>query len=277
MDKHTATFDFPAGLIGCPEWRHFRLVQDPDSAPIATLECLDEPGISYLVADPRLWVPGYSLHSATEALAAVGLTDAEAVLPLVILNVQAEPLQVTANLLGPLALDATTGRGAQVVITDQPYSAEQPVTVLDQRVYLPEGLIGCPDWQSFLLRRSEEMRPVKLLVSLDQPRLSLPVVHPDLIAPGYRPRISDEDAIALGLNAMSDLDWLVLLTITQDPARVTANLLGPLALNKRTGVARQIVQSGAGYPVAQPVGLSAVAPAATVDVPTEVSHARAHA
>ncbi len=279
MNPHTLSLDFPAGLIGCPEWRRFRLVQDLDSAPIASLESVDQPGLSFLVVDPRLWVPGYSLRSAAEPLAAAGLPDFEKLLPLVILNVQADPLQVTANLLGPLAVDPESGQGAQVVVTDQPYSAEQPVTFLEQRIHLPEGLIGCPDWCSFLLRRTEEMRPIKLLVSLDQPGLSLPVVHPELIAPGYRPRISEEDAAALGLNSVMDLDWLVLLTITKEPARVTANLLGPLAYNRRTGVARQVVQSGAGYPVAQPVGLPTepATPSATIDVKTEVGHARAHA
>ena len=128
MNPRTLSLDFPAGLIGCPEWRRFRLVQDLDSAPIASLECLDQPGLSFLVVDPRLWVPGYSLRSAAEPLAAAGLPDSEKLLPLVILNVQADPLQVTANLLGPLAVDPESGQGAQVVVTDQPYSAEQPVT-----------------------------------------------------------------------------------------------------------------------------------------------------
>ncbi|HRF49644.1 MAG TPA: flagellar assembly protein FliW [Anaerolineales bacterium] len=281
MDKKTLALEFPAGLVGCPEWRRFRLTQDPDAAPIALLESLDEPNLSFLVVDPRLWVPGYTLQSAAEALAAAGLPDLIALTPLAILNVHAEPLQVTANLLGPLAVDFATGKGAQVILTDQPYSADQPVTLLEERIHLPEGLIGCPDWRGFLLRRAEELRPVKLLVSLELPGLSLPVVHPDLIAPGYRPKVSEEDAAMLGLNNASDLDWLVLLTITNEPVKVTANLLGPIAFNKRTGVARQIVQSGAGYPVAQPVGLftepAAAEPAVTVGVHAEVRHARAHA
>ncbi len=281
MKIQSLPLEFPDGLIGCPEWRHFRLLQDPDAAPIAVLESPDEPNLRFLVVDPRMWVPGYALGSAADSLAAAGFADPTALLPLAILNVRAEPLQITANLLGPLAVDVAAGRGAQVVLTDQPYSAEQPVTLLEQRVYLPEGLIGCPDWRSFLLRRSEEMRPVKLLVSLDQPGLSLPAAHPELIAPGYRPRVSEEDAAALGLDAASELDWLVLLTITDEPVKVTANLLGPIAFNRRTGVARQVVQAGAGYPVAQPVGLIADAAAddasVTVGVRAEVRHARAHA
>lgn len=279
MKKQSLSLDFPAGLIGCPEWRRFRLLQDRDAAPIAVLECLDQPELSFLVVDPRLWVPGYTLGEAAEALAAAGFPDPAALTPLAILNVQAEPLQVTANLLGPLAIDLASGQGVQVVLTSGPYSAEQPVTLLEQQIHLPEGLIGCPDWRSFLLRRAEEMRPVKILVSLDQPGLSLPAIHPELIAPGYQPRVSEDDAAALGLNNASDLDWLVLLTIVNEPFRVTANLLGPIAFNKRTGVARQVVQSGAGYPVAQPIGF---APAeqveeSTVGVQTEVRHARAHA
>lgn len=90
---------------------------------------------SFLVVDPRLWVPGYTLRSAA-LLAAAGLRDPEKLLPLVILNIQADPLQVTANLLGPLAVDPESGQGAQVVVTDQPYSAEQPVTFLEQRIHL---------------------------------------------------------------------------------------------------------------------------------------------
>jgi flagellar assembly factor FliW len=95
------------------------------------------------------------------------------------------------------------------------------------------------------------------------------------VLPDYRPRLTADDLADLEAVQTSEIEWLVLLTIKEDPFTVTANLLGPIAYNRRSGAARQVVQSGAGYPVAQPIG-AVLAELATVS-DREVQHAGAHA
>jgi flagellar assembly factor FliW len=275
MTTYSTSIHFEHGLIGCPEWRRFELEQSAETAPAALLRSLDQAGLSFIVADPRQWYADYDARLSADELAALGHPAEAGLLPLVILNVQADPRAVTANLLGPLVVNPATGRGVQVLVTDAPYTAAHPITLHNQRLTFAEGLIGCPEWRDFHLQRSEDLRPVKLLTAIHQPELSLPVIHPGIILPEYKPRLNPDEAADLGAEQTNEIEWLVLLTIKEEPFTVTANLLGPIAYNRRTGAARQVVQSGAGYPVAQPIG-AVLADVATVS-DREVHHAGAHA
>jgi flagellar assembly factor FliW len=65
--------------------------------------------------------------------------------------------------------------------------------------------------------------------------------------------LSDADSAALGLVDPGDGLVLVLLTARGDPASVTANLLGPLVVNVRTGRGRQLVLAESGYSAQHPI------------------------
>lgn len=143
---------------------------------------------------------------------------------------------------------------------------QSPVT----EVHFSEGLVGCPEWQHFALDRSADLAPLVLLVSTEHAGLALPAISPWLVKLDYAPQLSEADRAALQSQADADLEWLVVLNIQSDPPLMTANLLGPLVINRRTGLARQVVLSVSGYSAAHPVGVVAVAP-----VESEVSYARA--
>ena len=238
---------FAEGLVGCPEWKHFQLEQRPDMQPVALLNSLDQANLSLIVADPRIWYPQYAFDVSPDDLAALGAASAAQLTVLAVITVEADPFAVTANLLGPLVLNPLTGRARQVVQSAYPYLARQPLDLQVRPITLAEGLIGSPEWQHFLVRKSADMAPVKLLVSREQPGLSFPVVNPWLVDPSYEPRLAAEDRAALGGAENGDLEWLVLLNVQSNPFKVTANLLGPLVINQRTNAARQVVLAGSGY------------------------------
>jgi flagellar assembly factor FliW len=114
---------FPEGLVGCPEWQHFQLEHDPAAAPALILRCLDLDGLSFIVTDPRALLPTYSVETNAADLAALGVAEPGGLSALVILNIQAEPFRITANLLGPLLINPATGRARQVVQSSHNYSA----------------------------------------------------------------------------------------------------------------------------------------------------------
>jgi len=238
---------FVDGLIGCPDWKHFKLEQRPETLPVALLKSEDQPNLSFIVADPRTWYPQYKFDVSAEDLKALGVSRLEDLVALTIITVEPDPFAVTANLLGPLVVNPSTGRARQVIQSAYPYQARQPLDLQVQPVTLPEGLVGHPEWQHFVLRKSDELEPVKLLVSRDQPGLSFPVASPWLIKPDYQPRLSPADSQALRASGNEDLEWLCLLNVEPDPFRVTANLLGPLVINPHTQTARQVVLSRSGY------------------------------
>lgn len=239
---------FADGLVGCPDWKRFKLEQRPEMLPVALLKSIDQPNLSFIVADPRTWYPNYKFDVSAEDLKALEVFSASDLIALTIITVEPDPFAVTANLLGPLVVNPSSGKARQIIQSTYPYLARQPMDLQVRSLSCPEGLIGHPDWKHFLLRKSDKTEPVKLLISRDQPGLSFPVANPWLIQPEYQPQLSSADRQALGLSSADDnVEWLCMLNVENVPFRVTANLLGPLVINPQTNTARQVVLSRSGY------------------------------
>jgi flagellar assembly factor FliW len=146
LGEESQPVEFPAGLIGLQEWRRFNLISHPAGEPLRLLQALDDPRVSLIVTDPRHLVPGYQLSlsgadaQALEYSGRIGpitgdaAGDANAGLDVYcILSIQAEPFDVTANLLGPLIINWQSGLGRQVVLSDSRYSPRFPVTTASEQ------------------------------------------------------------------------------------------------------------------------------------------------
>lgn len=120
-------------------------------------------------------------------------------------------------------------------------------------VVFDEGLIGCPDWRRFVLEPNAVGPTIQLLRCLDAPDVALYVTDPFTIEPDYEFEVGDADASAIGLADPGDALVLVILTVHADPPAVTANLLGPLVINVKSGRGRQLVLSSSDYSIRHPV------------------------
>jgi flagellar assembly factor FliW len=118
---------FQDGLIGQPAWKRFVLiVEDSEELPVAMLQSLDDPECSMLVADPKMVEPTYTVRLTAEDRAALSLgKDGQPVLYCT-LSVSADGW-ITANLLGPLAINPVTRVGKQLVLTESSYSTTHTV------------------------------------------------------------------------------------------------------------------------------------------------------
>lgn len=115
------------GLIGCETWKHFTLDAPPEAAPLMFLHSLDQPELSFIVADPRHILDDYRLTLSEADLEALGHPDEQALTMIVIVNVGQRHgnTSVTANLLGPLVINLSSGAARQVIQPE--YSAHHRV------------------------------------------------------------------------------------------------------------------------------------------------------
>jgi len=118
---------FPEGLVGYPEWQHFVLEEPPDGGPVAMLQSQDAEEISFLVTVPRLVCSSYTFETPLCVRGLLGLSPTEEPAALCVLVIRQDPLTITANLLGPLLYNPTTGLAYQLILNDSPYSARHPV------------------------------------------------------------------------------------------------------------------------------------------------------
>jgi flagellar assembly factor FliW len=132
------------------------------------------------------------------------------------------------------------------------------MTELQTGEELPEilftgGLPGFPDVRRFVLVRiGDDHSPFSVLRSLDEgpehsPGLEFVVTHPGLFFPDYEPEIDDDTANRLELKSADDALLLVIVTVADPVADSTANLLGPIVVNRHTRAAAQAVLGNSGY------------------------------
>lgn len=83
--------------------------------------------------------------------------------------------------------------------------------------------------------------------------LRLVVVAPTRFFPGYAPEIDDETVAALDLRDATEAAVLNVVTVGDDPASSTVNLLAPIVINHRTMRAAQSVLVGTDLPLRAPL------------------------
>lgn len=110
---------------------------------------------------------------------------------------------------------------------------------------LPHGIIGFAQYKRAELLYLPDHLPflwMKLHSATDD--LHFIVIEPGGIVPGYEPEIFDLDAEALDLRDPAEAMILNVVTLKrQHPVEATVNLIGPLVVNRRTRIGRQLVIS----------------------------------
>ena len=120
--------------------------------------------------------------------------------------------------------------------------------VPEQLIHFNNGLIGFESQKRFVLIKTEQNSPFQWLQSLDLPWLAFPTMDPWLFQPDYSPTISDVDCEEVDLQPADPRAILVIVTVPRDrPQQMTANLLGPVLINLRNRLARQIIVENEDY------------------------------
>ena len=112
---------FPDGLVGLPQLVRHSLSPVPDSI-LYELVSKDDPTIGFIAAPAEHVKAG-----VTDKLRSRGLVSNEEWV-LAILAVHGEPPLVTANLAGPIVIDAEKATGRQLVLEDPEFPLQTPVS-----------------------------------------------------------------------------------------------------------------------------------------------------
>jgi flagellar assembly factor FliW len=121
-------------------------------------------------------------------------------------------------------------------------------------LHLPEGLLGYEGHQSYCLLALEEYLPFRWLVSAADPDLAFVVSSPEyFIEEPYPLTLGGSDAELLDLRASDALEVYVLVSPAESGGVITADLKGPLVVNARTRLAKQVLLYSSRLSVRQPL------------------------
>lgn len=117
---------FPDGLLGFEKFKDYALL-DAAQKPFFYLQSLEVSELAFVLIDPFLFRPDYSVDADDALLSSVGIERPEDALVLAIVTVPADGSPITANLMGPLIVDRASRRGVQAVMTDPRWQTKHDV------------------------------------------------------------------------------------------------------------------------------------------------------
>lgn len=119
MDKK---IHFPKGLIGLENYRDFTLSELPDQTQFWLLQSLEDEHFGLVITNPFWFMPDYDFELTESEIKQLGTKEKSDVF--VTVNVAATPENITANLMGPIIVNQSTGTGFQAVNADKKYTTQ---------------------------------------------------------------------------------------------------------------------------------------------------------
>lgn len=123
----------------------------------------------------------------------------------------------------------------------------------NQVITLADGLLGFSNCTRYILFSDEMGEPFNWMQSLDLPSLALVVVDPALILPKYQFSLQRDRVKGWTPKSDTDLQCFLITTLAANILEVTANLKGPIVVNKRNGLGAQIVLNDPVYSTRHPL------------------------
>lgn len=123
---------------------------------------------------------------------------------------------------------------------------------IDERqiISFPDGIPGFDYIRYFVLLDSGDANsPFKWLQALDEESLAFVIIQPSDFMDDYEPEISQADLDAIECVDEQKLLIFSIVTIPDDPAKMTANLQGPIMINTEKRIGRQSISMNERYSV----------------------------
>lgn len=112
----------------------------------------------------------------------------------------------------------------------------------DKIIYFPEGLPGFEDEKEFFIILNEDKdNPFHFLQSLNSPELSFVILNPFEIFEDYDILLPQTAKSKLKIESEEDLAIYTIVVMPVDITKTTTNLLGPIIINTKEKLAKQVI------------------------------------
>ncbi len=105
---------------------------------------------------------------------------------------------------------------------------------------IPEGLFGFEEYKNYAIFDSE-YPPFMWMQSLEESSLAFLIVDPFLVADDYELDIDDKALSKIGISNPAEVCVMAIVTIPAGGSPVTANLQGPLVINRSNNKCMQVI------------------------------------
>ncbi|WP_100333213.1 flagellar assembly protein FliW [Bacillus alkalisoli] len=109
------------------------------------------------------------------------------------------------------------------------------------------GIPGFDEEKEFILIAVTEDETYYALQSIQDENLAFIVTNPFLFFPDYEFKLEDTVKQVLDINEKTTIELFIILTVAEPFEETTANLQGPIIINKENKLAKQIIINNNSY------------------------------
>ena len=109
-----------------------------------------------------------------------------------------------------------------------------------QKIIFPHGLLGFEKYRDYILLDADR-QPFYWLQSLDSEQVAFVLINPFIFRPDYEANIDNDELTVIGISDPKNALIFSIVTILSDGSPMTANLQGPLVINRDTHTGIQAV------------------------------------
>ncbi len=111
-----------------------------------------------------------------------------------------------------------------------------------QRIFFPYGILGFESLKDYVLLDARQ-QPFYWLQSMDVVEIAFVLINPRIFRPDYKLEVDAEELKEIGIESSEDILDFAIVTIPENTTKMTANLQGPIIINKKTRVGRQSIST----------------------------------
>jgi len=110
-------------------------------------------------------------------------------------------------------------------------------------ILFPEGILGFEKFKKYILIEEQKESMFKWLQCIDNPDLTFLIIEPEIFKINYTLDISDKDVEFLKIEKPEDVEIFAIVNVPENPMKMTANLQGPIVINLRKKLAKQVIST----------------------------------
>jgi flagellar assembly factor FliW len=117
-----------------------------------------------------------------------------------------------------------------------------------QKIYFPFGILGFENLKYYVLLDAKQ-QPFYWLQSMDVVEIAFVLIDPAVFRPDYALDVSKEELEEIGIKNKDEILCFAIVTIPENLSSMTANLQGPIIINRSTRVGRQSINTDSRWKV----------------------------
>ena len=114
-------------ILGFENIGQFCLIEIDDLAPFLWMQAVDDPHVAFLVVNPVVFFPDYSITVNPKEIAELKVDDVTKVEIYVIVTIDTSDGKIFANLQGPILINSTNRLAKQLVLVNTDYKVDEVI------------------------------------------------------------------------------------------------------------------------------------------------------